>query len=115
MRRRRSNRVVAGVVFAALALAPIGIDRAQGEVGTEGALFLLLPVGARAVGMGHAVVAERSGSESVWWNPAGLARLESYEVAIHHSQNLIATGDAVSVILPFPILGVVAISANVLN
>jgi hypothetical protein len=115
MRRRRSNRVVAGVVLAALALAPIDIARAQREVGTEGALFLLLPVGARAVGMGHAVVAERSGSESVWWNPAGLARLESYEVAIHHSQNVFATGDAVSVVLPFPILGVFAISANVLN
>jgi hypothetical protein len=87
----------------------------QTGVATEGALFLLLPVGARAVGMGHAVSAERSGSESVWWNPSGLARLESYEVAIHHSQNLLATGDAVSVVLPFPVLGVFGLSANVLN
>jgi hypothetical protein len=115
MRRRRSSRVVAGAVAVVIALAPADTARAQGEVATEGALFLLLPVGARAVGMGHAVVAERSGSESVWWNPSGLARLESYEVAIHHSQNLIATGDAVSVVLPFPILGVFAVSANVLN
>ena len=115
MRRRRSSRIVAGILAAAFAVAPAGAARAQGEVATEGALFLLLPVGARAVGMGHAVVAERSGSEAVWWNPSGLARLESYEVAIHHSQNLIATGDAVSVVLPFPILGVFAISANVLN
>jgi hypothetical protein len=99
----------------ALLVGSAGGARAQGDVATEGALFLLLPVGARAVGMGHAVVAERSGSESVWWNPAGLARLESYEVAIHHSQNIIATGDAVSVVLPFPVLGVFAVSANVLN
>jgi hypothetical protein len=106
---------VAVAVGAALIAVGTAEARAQGDVATEGALFLLLPVGARAVGMGHAVVAERSGSESVWWNPSGLARLESYEVAIHHSQNLIATGDAVSIVLPFPILGVFAISANVLN
>jgi len=106
---------MAGVVGAAVLATWSSAARAQSDVATEGALFLLLPVGARSVGMGHAVVAERSGSESVWWNPSGLARLESYEVAIHHSQNLIATGDAVSVVLPFPILGVFAVSANVLN
>jgi hypothetical protein len=115
MRRRRSSRFIAGVVGAGVLAMWTSAARAQSDVATEGALFLLLPVGARSVGMGHAVVAERSGSESVWWNPSGLARLESYEVAIHHSQNLIATGDAVSVVLPFPILGVFAVSANVLN
>ena len=88
---------------------------AQGGVATEGAVFLLLPVGARAVGLGHAVIAEGGGSEAVWWNPAGLARLESYEAAIHHSQSLAATGDAVSVVLPFSVIGVFALSANVLN
>ena len=115
MRRRRCSRLVSGVIAAALLASSPRAARGQSDVATEGALFLLLPVGARSVGLGHAVAAERSGSESVWWNPSGLARLESYEVAIHHSQNLIATGDAVSVVLPFPILGVFAVSANVLN
>jgi hypothetical protein len=114
MRRPRSSLRVA-IAFAVGMLSWTGPVLAQGDVATEGALFLLLPVGARAVGMGHAVVADRAGSEAVWWNPSGLARLESYEVAIHHSQNLIATGDAVSIILPFPILGVFGVSANVLN
>jgi hypothetical protein len=115
MRRRPSRRLAALALGGALLVSWSPGARAQSDVGTEGALFLLLPVGARAVGMGHAVAAERSGSESVWWNPSGLARLEAYEVAIHHSQNLIATGDAVSVVLPFPVLGVFAISANILN
>jgi hypothetical protein len=115
MRRRRCNRLVSGVIAAAVLASSPGAAGGQSDVATEGALFLLLPVGARSVGLGHAVAAERSGSESVWWNPSGLARLESYEVAIHHSQNLIATGDAVSVVLPFPILGVFAVSANILN
>lgn len=115
MRRRRSSRLASGALGLLLLVTGSATAAAQDDVATEGALFLLLPVGARAVGMGHAVVAERSGSEAVWWNPAGLAGLESYEAAIHHSQTLIATGDAVSIVLPFPILGVFALSANILN
>src|SRR5688572_18881393 len=115
MRRRRCSRLLRAGLAAGLLASVTRVSLGQGDVATEGALFLLLPVGARSVGMGHAVSAERSGSESVWWNPSGLARQESYEVAIHHSQNLLATGDAVSVVLPFPILGVFGVSANVLN
>jgi hypothetical protein len=115
MRRRRSSRLLRGALAAGLLASWTSVAIGQGDVATEGALFLLLPVGARSVGMGHAVSAERSGSESVWWNPSGLARLERYEVAIHHSQNLLATGDAVSVVLPFALLGVFGVSANVLN
>lgn len=116
MRLRRSSRVAVGAI-AGLLLLFFGSSpsAAQDDVATEGALFLLLPVGARAVGMGHAVVAERTGSEAIWWNPAGLAGLQSYEAAIHHSQTILATGDAVSIVLPFPILGVFALSANILN
>ena len=97
-----------------LGIAGVRAD-AQTGVATEGAVFLLLPVGARAVGLGHAVITEGGGSEAIWWNPAGLARLERYEAAIHHSQSLAATGDAVSVVLPFSVIGVFALSANVLN
>jgi len=116
MRRRHSSRLAAGVTLLAL-LSGAGVADASGQSGvaTDGALFLLLPVGARAVGMGQAAVATTSGSEAAWWNPAGLARLESYEAAIHHSQTFLATGDAVSVILPFSLLGVVGLSANLLN
>ena len=34
----------------------------------------LLPTGARAVGMGQAVVASAIGAEALWWNPALIAR-----------------------------------------
>lgn len=116
MRRRLSNPTRAAIVaaLAACAVAPSGA-RAQSGPAEDGALFLLLPVGARSVGMGQAVVAEQSGSEAVWWNPAGLARADKREAAIHHSQSLIGTGDAVSVVVPSSLLGVVALSVNILN
>lgn len=80
---------------------------------TEGALFLLLPIGARAVGEGQAVVADEPGSEAVWWNPAAIARGNRREIAIHHSQTIIATGDAVTLVVPSALLGVLAIGANI--
>ena len=90
---------------------PLG---AQGGTAEDGALVLLLPVGARAVGMGQAVVAGMPGTEAVWWNPAALARAERIEAAIHHSQTIIATGDAVSIAYP-SLVGVIVASANILN
>jgi hypothetical protein len=78
-------------------------------------LFLLLPVGARSVGMGQAVVADRGGSESVWWNPAGIGASTRREAAIHHSQSVAGTGDAVTIVVPSSLLGVLALSVNIFD
>jgi Type IX secretion system protein PorV len=104
--------VLAGILAGVLAAAPAG---AQTSDVTSGALFLLLPVGARAVGMGQAMVADRPGSEAVWWNPAGIARQDKKEVAIHHSQTIAATGDAITFLYPTASVGSLALSVNVLN
>ncbi|MCA1595710.1 MAG: hypothetical protein LC772_04710, partial [Chloroflexi bacterium] len=62
------------------------------QSGQEG-IFLLLPVGARSVGMGEAVVAQRGGSDLLWWNPAAIAADDSgpgnHEVALHHSTTVV--------------------------
>ncbi|MEP6692392.1 MAG: PorV/PorQ family protein [Gemmatimonadaceae bacterium] len=88
---------------------------AQGGVTTEGAPFLLIPVGARALGMGQAVVAEQNGAESVWWNPAGLARADQREVAVHHYETFAGKGNAVSFLYPSSKLGVLAASIYILD
>ncbi len=87
----------------------------QSSNSSDGALFLLLPVGARAVGMGQAMVAEHPGSEAVWWNPAAIAREPKKEIAIHHSQTIAATGDAITFLYPTAPVGALALSVNVLN
>lgn len=113
--RRRIARCALAVLGAAVPAIPASV-RAQTGVATEGALFLLLPVGARAVGRGQAVVASVDGSEAVWWNPAGLARQEQREIAIHHSQPFFeTTGDALTAVIPSSLLGVLALSANILD
>ena len=118
MRRRRSSGpLLRGALCAAVALAGAGPIRLQAQsAADEGALFLLLPVGARSVARGQAVVASReSGSEAVWWNPAGLAAVTRTEAAIHHSQSLFGTGDALTLVVPSSVLGVIAASVNVLT
>jgi hypothetical protein len=55
--------------------------------GTRGANFLQIGVGARAAGMGGAVVSMVDGPTAWYWNPAGAANTESFALAASH-QNL---------------------------
>ena len=113
----RSKRILPrAALYSFLALAALGRPAsAQGGSSGDGALFLLLPVGAQTVGMGQATVAERLGSESIWSNPAAIARQEKREAAIHHSETIAARGDVITVLFPYKPVGAFAISANVLD
>jgi len=88
---------------------------AQGPTGSEGSLFLLLPTGAQAVGMGQAMVAGKPGSEGIWWNPASIAGQDQRELAIHHSKTIAGVGDALTFVLPTRSYGTAALSLNILN
>src|SRR5215216_6608272 len=115
MRRLRSSRIIA-IAAALLSGMPLaGVARAQTGPAQEGALFLLLPVGARSVGLGQAVVADRPGSEAVWWNPAAIGAATKREAAIHHSQSVAGTNDAVTILVPSSLLGVLALSVNIFD
>ncbi|HET7615102.1 MAG TPA: PorV/PorQ family protein [Gemmatimonadaceae bacterium] len=100
---------------AALAALAATSAVAQTPAGSEGSLFLLLPTGAQAVGMGQAMVAAKPGSEGIWWNPASIGDQEKRELAIHHSKTVAGVGDALTFVLPTRSLGSAALSINILN
>jgi len=81
---------------------------------TEGALTLLLPIGARGLGIGRAVTAS-SGPESVFWNPAGLARLEDGSFSVYRGNHLAGEATGFSLVLARQPLGVVGISYHLLD
>jgi len=54
--------------------------------GVTGAQFLRLGAGARSLGMGEAMVSIPDGLNSLYWNPAGLASLNSRQAGFTHSQ-----------------------------
>src|SRR4051812_11712911 len=106
------RRLLSSVAIASLSIRAAG---AQTPSGSEGALFLLLPTGAQAVGMGQAMVAAKPGSEGIWWNPASLGEQTQKELAIHHSQTIAGVGDAMTFVEPTHSLGTLAFSLNLLN
>jgi hypothetical protein len=51
----------------------------EARIGTAGAQELLLPVGARGIALQGANIATITGTEAIYWNPAGLAASEKSE------------------------------------
>ncbi len=58
------------------------------RVGTTAAQFLKLGAGARAIALGGAYVAEASDMSSVYWNPAGFARLTGRHLQLSNTRYL---------------------------
>jgi hypothetical protein len=105
------ERCVRAAVVLAFSVSAASQARAQ-----NGGLFLLVPFGAHAVALGEAVVADSTlGTEAMWWNAAALARIGKKELAVHHSQTLIATSDMLTFALPSRVLGTIAASAYLVN
>ncbi len=66
--------------LALVAMTLLGVSDAKAaeifrKVGTAGAQFLKIGVGARAVGMGECFVAVADDASGIWWNPACVARI----------------------------------------
>jgi len=97
MRRSRSDGwpdgLTAGraaIAFLMLAVGPSGRRAVAQEAPINaGALFLVFPVGAQAVGMGQTAMAASGRGDAAFWNPAGLASLSDDEFALH-SATLVA-------------------------
>ena len=72
-------RKIEGVLVCTALLFVLTNGQEVTKVGTTAAKFLSIPVGARAVGMGGAFVAVADDASSLYWNPAGIARLSQSE------------------------------------
>lgn len=86
------------------------------KVGTTAAPFLAIEVGARAVGMGGAFVAIADDISSLYWNPAGLARLRNGEAIFSHTDWILDVSyDYAAVGLPLGSLGSLGLSFSTLT
>ena len=109
---RLNSRTVGRIVAFALVLSARLSDRltaqAAGPDGIQnnGALFLLFPVGARAVGMGQSAVALEGTGDAAFWNPSGLATLEMDEFALHSATLAAGATNAVTAFFPRRGIGV---------
>lgn len=108
------------VLLLAILLASAGPAHAEGqETGEgsdvrEGALFLLLPVGAQGVGLGRAMTALQS-DEGAFWNPASLAEQSERRAMVYRGDQLSGEATAVNVLLPWNRVGTFGISYLLLD
>ena len=102
------------LLSALLALAPGVSAQGDGAGSAEGALFLLLPVGAQGVSLGRAVTWVE-GAEGAFWNPAGLVGVDRGQAVIFSSRNVVGTGTAVSTLWSNPTAGTLGASYFLLD
>lgn len=88
------------LLLGALQVGPVREVVGQDQPLNTGALFLVFPVGAYAVGMGQAGTAMDGRGDAAFWNPAGLATLETGEFVLH--TGTLAAGRAHAVTAHFP-------------
>lgn len=86
------------------------------NVATTAAPFLQIGVGSRAIGMGGAFVATANDASAMYWNPAGLGKLNSAELIFVHTSWLADISfDYAGAILPLGKIGTLGASITMLN
>jgi hypothetical protein len=97
-----------------LSLLPGTLTAQDDDVATEGAFFLLLPVGAQAISMGRAMTA-LTGAEAVFWNPAGLGELADSRVLLYRGDYAVGEGTAVSGLFSRAGIGTIGFTYDLLD
>lgn len=92
------------------------LDAQEGRTGTsgEGAPFLLLAVGARAVALGRAMTAA-PGPEGAFWNPAGLTGAGRSQLVVFRGDQIAGTSTAFSALYSRTDVGTIGASYLLLD
>lgn len=80
------RRVFALICIIGLCLPLTALGQDFAKVGTSGAQFLKIGIGARAVAMSEAYVAVVNDASAVFWNPAGLVLVEKNDLLLSHTE-----------------------------
>ncbi len=80
---------VAAILLLSVLLLPVQcFASGKNFLGTSAAQFLKIGVGARAIAMGEAFSAVTDAADSIYWNPAGLDRVQKRSLSVSHSAYL---------------------------
>lgn len=86
--RRHDSLVAVGLVLAGVALSAPAWAGGEDRLGTAGAEELRVGVGSRGAGLSGAHISTTSGAEALYWNPAGIATVQSTDMLVTHSEYL---------------------------
>jgi hypothetical protein len=88
MKRKMIKLITLSGLLAVRSLQPAFGQEANG--GVPGA-YLFMGVGARALGMGGAYGALANDATAIYWNPAGLSRLDPFQISFMHANLFLDT------------------------
>jgi hypothetical protein len=88
---------------------------AQRGVTHEGAVYLLLPLGARIIAVGQTVASPDPSTEQLFWNPGAVGRARQREFAFHGGRFFVGPMSAFAGVFPLGRPGVIGVSAAVLD
>lgn len=80
------TKIILCLLGAVLLLSSQALAGSSDRMGTAGAQELRIPVGSRAVSLGGAVIADVSGAEAMYWNPAGMSAINKTEAVFSHME-----------------------------
>lgn len=105
------------VVFTLLLVLDVAYAGGGNRTGTGGAAQLLIPAGPRGIAMGQSNISTSYGVESLFWNPAGVAKLDnSASVLFSHMSYIADIGvEYGAVAANFEGFGVVSFSIKALD
>ena len=106
---------IAILIFPGLAAAADNTDIHQ-NAGTRAMTFLKIGVGAEAIGMGESQVAATDDLYASYWNPAGLAKLRTPQLALMHNEWFAGINhEFVGFALPLKNVGTFGVSSSFLS
>ncbi len=113
----KKNKYYAALML--LCIASFGftaLAQSVNKVGTSGATFLRIPVGAQAVGMGSAYVSMENDPSSLYWNPAATASIKENTLLVDHSLWLPGIYfDFVGITIPLAEYGTTGLSLGIMH
>lgn len=114
----KSHTICLAILIFCVVLLGVSVATAQNpRVGGVAAPELLIPVGARDMSLGGSSIAVSKGVEAMFWNPAGLIRMEGSAEAMMSTMNYIADINVVygAVAGKFGSFGDIGVSLKSLN
>jgi hypothetical protein len=104
------------LILIIIALQAAGYAGDFSKVGTAAAQFLKIGVGARAAALGGSFTAIANDVSTIYWNPAGIANINSFSLAVSHNEWFAdISHDFAGVVYPLNSSDIIALHVVALN
>jgi len=116
MNKNKNLAVVLVLLLCTMAFTQPILAQSINKVGTSGAVFLRIPVGAQAIGMGSAFVSMQNDPSALYWNPAAVASIRENTLLVDHTLWLPGIYfDFVGLTIPLAELGTTGLSIGIMH